>query len=244
MQKAKSMGIASLVLGIVSLFLVLFSIFWIPALVGLILAVIGLILSVKTPKENKTKISKGGFITSLIGVILCGLMSVVLAWPFLIAIEVAPNPTDKTIQISDVSFLYPEDWSYKNSSNLISSSSASEKLYSFEDSQDKSTTLYVHFFPSDSLFHGAKDYVMSKQDYSKAQSHSFELSDYKSVADQKCYYFKESGYSSTLLQTTYYDGYVFDTLNGFVSFEVMSSKQNNEMATKIPSILRTVRINN
>lgn len=137
----KRYEIPSLVLGIVSLCLLLLSIFWIPAIIGLVLAIIGMIFAKKAKKQGvKSKIAKGGFVTSLIGIILCGIMSLAMACPFLMAIHVLPYPSTDTVgknEVKDINiFDYPNimdklDSIQKGLENKFTLSNASETSESY-----------------------------------------------------------------------------------------------------------------
>ncbi len=77
MNDKKGLSIASLVCGILSLVMTLFSLFWYPAIIGMVLSIVGLILSIVAKKSgNKSGIATGGLVTSIIGLVLCAILTV------------------------------------------------------------------------------------------------------------------------------------------------------------------------
>lgn len=69
-NKPDAKAIASLILGIVSILASVASVAILPAIISLVCGVVGLILSVKSKKENPTGVATGGFVTSIIGMVL------------------------------------------------------------------------------------------------------------------------------------------------------------------------------
>lgn len=70
------MAIASLVLGIIALALACFGSFVAPAWIGLIMGIVGIILACLAKKNQPSGIATGGFVCSLIAVILNAIVAV------------------------------------------------------------------------------------------------------------------------------------------------------------------------
>ncbi len=71
-KKSNTLGIISLILGIISI------IFFLNILIAIPAGIIGIVMSKKQDKLYKNKISKAGFITSIIGISL-SVLAIILA---------------------------------------------------------------------------------------------------------------------------------------------------------------------
>lgn len=240
----KKYEIPSLVLGIVSLCLFLLSFFWIPALIGLVLAIIGMIFAKKAKKQGvKSKIAKGGFVTSLIGIILCGIMSLVMACPFLMAIHVLPYPsTDnagesskynlknaKTCTIEDVSFQYPANWQTHDFTE------DNVKNISFFDWANGSSTQNSQnkLVLSVSIVGGVTKKPWLQ--YFEETADDFQRLENINVAGQICYHIKSEKRTDN---SQYCEYYFFDSPKGVIE---ISSGQEDALQI-LPDILKTVTI--
>lgn len=83
-EPSNGKGIASLVLGILS---ILFAFIFAP--VGLVMAIIGLVLALKQNKEYKNGVNTGGLVTSIVGIVL-GVIFTIIWILFIIALASVP----------------------------------------------------------------------------------------------------------------------------------------------------------
>ena len=73
-KTSSGIAVASLVCGILSLVCAWFGIYL--SIAGLVLGLVGVVLGAKARKESQTGMATAGFVCSLIGVVLCGVMLV------------------------------------------------------------------------------------------------------------------------------------------------------------------------
>ncbi len=235
MNQNEKWSILSLVFGIISLGMLVFSIFWIPAVVGLGLAIAGLVLSLKVKKENRSKAAKGGFVTSLIGVILCGVLSVSLAWPFFIATGIVSAPmsadtsqassevtsdsiSEKTIEIGDISFCYPSDWTWTYTDEY-----SSKEAYDLSINNNNISLGSMYYVEG-----GTADFLFGVYDFVRLEN--------VKAAGYPCYC---------------YDGdttciYTFDTPDGCMTFYLFSTSSTvtdyEEVLSQMPDVLKSVKV--
>ncbi|MCI8500736.1 MAG: hypothetical protein HFJ85_00715 [Oscillospiraceae bacterium] len=78
-NKTNGLAIGSLILGIFTIVMGCFGwTFLYGTIIGIITGIVGIILGVKSKKEAPSGVATGGLITSIIGLVFCGLMFILV----------------------------------------------------------------------------------------------------------------------------------------------------------------------